>query len=173
MAKAGLMPGARRFAKEDYFENLLKVWTHHARQPKLSDMDMPPSEISSGAYERRFGRWTSALKEFVEAVSSDAYERQVSTSAPSPSPKTTNHVVSRQSRSGAIDQRSVGLSLRYQVLKRDRFRCVLCGVSPATTPGCLLHVDHVVPWSKDGRSSLENLRTLCDSCNLGKGAQVE
>ena len=68
MAKAGLTPGARRYAKEDYFENLLKVWTHHARQPKWSEMDMPPSEISSGAYERRFGRWTSALQEFVEAV---------------------------------------------------------------------------------------------------------
>jgi 5-methylcytosine-specific restriction endonuclease McrA len=30
-------------------------------------------------------------------------------------------------------------------------------------------VDHIVPWSKGGETILENLRTLCSKCNLGKG----
>ena len=31
-----------------------------------------------------------------------------------------------------------------------------------------LHVDHIKPWSKGGETVLENLQTLCATCNLGK-----
>lgn len=34
--------------------------------------------------------------------------------------------------------------------------------------GALLHVDHVIPWSKGGETTLENLRVLCSVCNIGK-----
>jgi 5-methylcytosine-specific restriction endonuclease McrA len=71
------------------------------------------------------------------------------------------------------DQRQVKLGLRYEVLKRDRFRCVLCGASPATHLGCVLHVDHVIPWSKGGKTIADNLRSLCETCNLGKSAKLE
>jgi 5-methylcytosine-specific restriction endonuclease McrA len=54
------------------------------------------------------------------------------------------------------------------VLRRDRFRCVTCGRSPATDLGCVLHVDHVVAFSREGKTREDNLRTLCDDCNLGK-----
>lgn len=57
-------------------------------------------------------------------------------------------------------------SLRYDVMKRDGFRCVLCGASAKN--GAVLHVDHIFPVSKGGRTELSNLRTLCDQCNLGK-----
>lgn len=57
-------------------------------------------------------------------------------------------------------------SLRYDVLKRDGFRCRLCGRSVAE--GVVLHVDHIIPVSKGGKSTLDNLQTLCADCNLGK-----
>lgn len=57
-------------------------------------------------------------------------------------------------------------SLRYDIMKRDHFRCVLCGRT--AQEGVKLHVDHIVPVAKGGLTVPENLRTLCDSCNLGK-----
>ena len=57
--------------------------------------------------------------------------------------------------------------LRYQVMRRDGFRCVLCGAG--SNEGAILHIDHIKPVSKGGKTELSNLRTLCDRCNLGKG----
>jgi len=58
--------------------------------------------------------------------------------------------------------------LRLKVLNRDNFKCVFCGKSPATDFGTKLHIDHIIPFSKGGTSTLDNLQTLCEDCNLGK-----
>jgi 5-methylcytosine-specific restriction endonuclease McrA len=56
------------------------------------------------------------------------------------------------------------------VMKRDRFRCQLCGANP--TDGVTeLHVDHRIPVSKGGTDDAVNLWTLCQPCNVGKGAE--
>ena len=57
-------------------------------------------------------------------------------------------------------------SLRYDVMKRDGFRCVICGQT--AKDGVKLHVDHIRPVSKGGKTELSNLRTLCSTCNMGK-----
>ena len=62
-------------------------------------------------------------------------------------------------------------SLRYDVMKRDGFRCVLCGAE--AKDGIKLHVDHIIPVSKGGKTEISNLRTLCDRCNMGKGAKYD
>ena len=62
-------------------------------------------------------------------------------------------------------------SLRYDILKRDNFRCQLCGSS--AQDGVKLHVDHIIPVSKGGKTVPSNLRTLCDRCNLGKSDKIE
>lgn len=38
--------------------------------------------------------------------------------------------------------------LRYDVLKRDKYKCKICGVS--AQDGAKLHVDHIIPVSKGG-----------------------
>lgn len=58
-------------------------------------------------------------------------------------------------------------NLRYKILQRDGFRCVLCGRSAAQ--GVELEVDHLVPIAKGGTTDEHNLRTLCKDCNRGKG----
>ena len=64
--------------------------------------------------------------------------------------------------------RDPSIRLRWHVLQRDRFTCCACGASPAITIGVGLHVDHIIPWSKGGKTVLSNLQTLCSVCNLGK-----
>lgn len=61
--------------------------------------------------------------------------------------------------------------LRYMILRRDGFRCKICGRTAAD--GVKLHVDHIIPVSKGGTTSPDNLRTLCDACNLGKSDMIE
>ena len=58
--------------------------------------------------------------------------------------------------------------LRFQVLVRDHFTCRFCGASPQKDPAVTLHIDHILPWSKGGETTLENLQTLCSKCNIGK-----
>ena len=64
--------------------------------------------------------------------------------------------------------RVISDKLRYQVLKRDDFKCCACGASPAKDPAVDLHIDHIIPWSKGGETTLANLQTLCSRCNIGK-----
>lgn len=63
-------------------------------------------------------------------------------------------------------RRRVSPKLRYEVLKRDNFRCVLCG---RTSEDTKLHVDHITPVVKGGKNKKDYLVTLCIECNLGKG----
>ena len=46
-------------------------------------------------------------------------------------------------------------------------RCVRCG--RGREDGVKLHVDHIVPVSRGGKSVMSNLQTLCEDCNCGKG----
>lgn len=34
-----------------------------------------------------------------------------------------------------------------------------------------MHADHIVPWSKGGKTVPDNCQMLCRDCNLKKGAQ--
>lgn len=51
---------------------------------------------------------------------------------------------------------------RKNVMKRDNYRCVYCGSTSNLT------IDHVVPKSKGGKTSWENLVTACNPCNNKK-----
>ena len=62
-------------------------------------------------------------------------------------------------------------SLRYNILKRDNFKCCLCGRS--AKDGVQLEVDHIIPIAKGGKTEPSNLRTLCFDCNRGKGIKIE
>lgn len=58
-------------------------------------------------------------------------------------------------------------AMRYDVLRRDDFHCVRCG--RGREDGVKLHVDHIVPVSRGGKTVMSNLQTLCEDCNCGKG----
>lgn len=52
---------------------------------------------------------------------------------------------------------------------RARFQCELCGTD---TPISKAHADHIIPYSRDGATTLGNGQYLCASCNLRKGAKM-
>lgn len=135
------------------FENLLNLWQHYGRQPRRAELAQPLSKVSQGPYGRRFGSWSAALVAFV------SFANELGAEGPG---QPMAMVEKRQT------GREPSIRLRWHVLRRDRFTCRACGLSPATTPGTELHVDHVIAWSNGGETVLENLQTLCSTCNLGK-----
>ncbi|MDC1287389.1 HIT domain-containing protein [Gammaproteobacteria bacterium] len=56
-------------------------------------------------------------------------------------------------------------TIRYEVLKRARFRCELCGISAAEKA---LEVDHILPRNHGGSDDISNFQALCYSCNAMK-----
>lgn len=52
------------------------------------------------------------------------------------------------------------------VYRRDGARCVYCGSTEN------LQLDHIIPFSKGGATSLENLQLLCQKCNLEKSNKI-
>ncbi len=52
------------------------------------------------------------------------------------------------------------------IWRRDGGRCVYCGSTEN------LHLDHIIPFSKGGDTSIENLQILCRSCNLKKSNKI-
>lgn len=158
---------------EDYFKNVFFVWQHLGRQPKYQEMVAPLSKIHISSYERKFGTWRNALEGFIEYINNKDQDdiRPASSDPkdavymPSTSSNETEKVSTQKSKR---TNRIANLRQRFRVMKRDGFRCVLCGASPALNVGCELHIDHIIPWSHGGETIEENLRTLCSNCNLGR-----
>lgn len=159
--RAGLEKSVdRNISDIQLFENLFIIWTALGRQPFYSEIEKPQSRYHVATYDRHFGSWRSALEAFVNwANSTDNNEETIS------GPEVTP--MRRRS------ARQPNLRIRFRVLARDRFTCCACGVSPATKPGTILHVDHIKPWSKGGESVESNLQTLCEPCNQGKSNRVK
>src|SRR5579859_1187058 len=57
--------------------------------------------------------------------------------------------------------------LRMQVLKRDRYRCRICGRGPEHSTDIQLRVHHVRPFGLGGLTEERNLVTLCHTCHDG------
>lgn len=174
--RAGLTvrPQSRRYTNDECFENLYEVWKHYGRRPSLSEINRSPSKVGGEAYIKRFGTWMKALAAFVDRVNAEPDSAPVPAAAPSspsdvPPPEEAPGPIKRS----RDERRDVPLGLRFRVLSRDRFKCILCGDHPARNPDCDLHVDHVTPWSKGGRTELGNLRTLCAQCNVGRGNRYD
>lgn len=168
-AGLGVSNLGRRYSEEECFENLLTVWTHYGRQPSYTEIKQLPSEVGPKAYILRWGNWRNALKAFVDKVNSDLSEEE------SPNEQNITPIEYRKviTKIPAFQRREIKIGLRFDVFKRDRYRCVMCGRSPSTSLDIELHVDHIIPFSKGGKTIAENLRTLCSHCNIGKSNKID
>lgn len=165
---AGLQPSRSKIGitDEELFENIKSLWTNLGRQPRYAEVKAPSSQFSAGTYEKRFGSWLKALHEFVVWVnsdSSDQHQKKILKELDAADSTIQAGSAKRRTRREISDRQ------RFRILVRDGFRCKSCGASPLVQQGIELHVDHILPWSKGGETTDDNLETKCKQCNLGKG----
>lgn len=129
----------------------MNIWQALGHQPRRNDLQNEHSEFSQGPYKRRFKSWTNALEAFIQYMNEN---------------DSINYKKAEKENINNI--RDPSLRLRYKILKRDNFKCCICGRNPANDPTIELHIDHIIPYSKGGETIESNLRTLCSDCNLGK-----
>jgi hypothetical protein len=166
LQKAGLQKSRSQLniLEKELFDNIKNTWIALGRQPKYSEMKKPRSRYSGGTYENRFGSWQRALEAFIAYINADSSEdgEEANKIGP-PAAGAGQTTVTRRTK------REISERLRFSVLLRDGFRCQSCGRSPLKSPGIELQVDHIVPWSKGGETTADNLQAKCEACNQGKG----
>lgn len=160
LQRAGLRPV--RFMKAsdaELLELLVDLWVRTleevGRRPFRSDLSRLSYPVSSDTFARRFGSWRKALLRaaaHAEATGAESAEPPPASSQVEP----------------AVERRSLSVRKRFFVLKRDKYRCVLCGAS-----GVPLEVDHKIPAARGGSDKLDNLQALCIPCNRGKRESLE
>lgn len=67
-------------------------------------------------------------------------------------------------------RKSVSKKLRFDIFKRDNFRCGYCGLSIGDN--VILEIDHIIPIVVGGDNSPINLVTACFDCNRGKSKHL-
>ena len=65
-----------------------------------------------------------------------------------------------------VERGKVSNKMRFSIYQRDGYRCRKCRVSQRYAQ---LEVDHIIPIAKGGKSTYDNLQTLCHRCNIEKG----
>ena len=68
-----------------------------------------------------------------------------------------------------VERGKVSNKIRFAVYKKDGYRCCKCG---AWGRYAQLEIDHIYPISKGGKSTFDNLQTLCHKCNTAKSGSV-
>ena len=161
VAAAGLRAGKiHHHTTQELLEEIGRVWRKLGRQPKYDEMKRPIARCCASVFHTRFGGFHKALAAFVKWEKSGRRGMAM-----------TSDRTRRRGIGGIVKQdrrRMIGWRLRFLTLRRDGFRCRACGRSPATEAGVKLQVDHVMPWSKGGKTGMGNLQTLCRECNCGK-----
>ena len=64
----------------------------------------------------------------------------------------------------------IPLNLRRRIIERDGYYCVYCDEDLRDAE---IHMDHVIPESKGGPTTYDNLQVTCRKCNLAKGVLTE
>lgn len=166
LIQADLQPTAyKKISDIDLFEEIERIWVYKGSQPTSTEITNGISKYSLNTYKRRFGGWRNALKAFLDYINE---EYVFAEKPPKSNNNKTQHIKEIKTKSHHLTSRDPNLRLKFLVMKRDNFKCCMCGRSPATTPGLELHIDHIIPWSKGGETVIDNLHTLCSDCNLGK-----
>lgn len=76
-------------------------------------------------------------------------------------------------RKSAAGQRALMTTkLRRDIKERDQYTCQTCGLGVHHEPHLLIEVDHIIPVSRGGMTTEENLQALCWKCNRSKSNKM-
>ena len=67
-----------------------------------------------------------------------------------------------------VERAKVTNKMRFAIYSRDGYRCRICHRKTND-----LEIDHIWPIAKGGKTTYDNLQTLCHRCNTKKGASVD
>jgi hypothetical protein len=156
LARAGIHGGrSRKYKPEELIANLEAVWKKLGRPPGHNAL-VRRGPIGFGPYIRVWGSLRNACTALAAYHSGKITRKALLAGSPA-----------RQKQARA--RKTIPTELRWQILKRDRYRCCACGRSPATHPHLSLEIDHIRPLARGGSNAKSNLQTLCNECNRGKG----
>lgn len=152
LALIGIAGGReRRYSPDQLIDNLEKVWKELSYPPSRRQIAKYGEKISEGPYRHHWGSVHAACKA-LEAFHNKTITREQLLA------KNTD----------ANIRTTVPLKDRWAVLKRDHYRCKICGASPSSDHQVKLEIDHIIPVAEGGRNDIGNLQTLCQRCNQGK-----
>lgn len=141
-----------------YYNLFLKYEAELEQKYKITEMEMPEFLLIP-RYQYHYGYYNRYSKHYHKVYRFNIFQMNY----------LINHYNTyQQERYGRfIERNKMTRSLRYDIMQRDKFKCVLCGRS-SKNDNVKLHIDHIKPISKGGKTEWNNLRTLCEDCNLGK-----
>jgi len=67
-----------------------------------------------------------------------------------------------------VEKRMVSARIKRKIHLRDNFTCYYCGEAPTEKD---IRLDHIIPYSKGGKSDIWNVVTACNKCNSSKGTK--
>lgn len=160
--KPSRKPRKDQIPEHELFAELERVWRLLGHRPSKDEWEGSKPRFSYTTYKTRFGGWINACVRFIEhksvgSILDPTHNPCIDPPMSIPIPK----------------PRHIPEKLRNRVWTRDNFKCVQCGQSPATHP-IKLHIDHKIPFSDKsgkGKTTFENLQTLCSNCNWRKGTK--
>lgn len=74
-----------------------------------------------------------------------------------------------KARKQKLAEKGISSKSRFDILKRHSFTCQYCGNK---APNVQITIDHIIPVSKGGSHSVENLTVACFECNRGKSNNI-
>ncbi len=144
---AGLVPTrGRQWTNTELIRILTGVWDKtqrdFGRSPRQTDFKRYKTPVCAYTVGHRFGTWRKALIA-ASQVSATGVIPEIQTAEPR--------------------RLTLSVRTRFNVFKRDSYTCCIC-----KRAGVPIEVDHIVPLRLGGASRLDNLQTLCTTCNRGK-----
>lgn len=148
-------------SEQELMEEMERVLNLVGQRPSKAEWEASNPKYSYTTYKTRFSGWVAAWEHFYTN-----YKGQVLV------PNSIEPVQPPPAKIRQEQKRDIPLKLRLKVFQRDSYKCVLCGASPAINSNIQLHVDHIHPFSRGGKTEIKNLQTLCQNCNWGKGNET-
>ena len=69
-----------------------------------------------------------------------------------------------------VKKQRIPFHIRRIVIERDGLHCVYCDEDLSDAE---IHLDHVIPESRGGPTTVDNLQVTCRKCNTSKGVLTE
>jgi hypothetical protein len=155
---------SRHFISEnELMIEMARVFEILGHRPSKIEWEALKPQFSYTTYKIRYKGWVNAWRYFFEKFKDIDIASEEKAESINEAQQTPIEIKSEE-------KRTIPLKLRLKVFQRENFKCVYCGASPAINANIQLHIDHIVPFSKGGKTELGNLQVLCQNCNWGKGA---